>query len=56
MKTRARAALTCAVLLHVMASVSTTFANESSERGGNYSTADVQVDVDAAKEEAKYES
>jgi len=24
--------------------------------GGNYSTADVQVDVDAAKEEAKYES
>jgi len=39
-----------------MASVSTTFANESSERGGNYSTDEIRVEADAAKEEAKYES
>ena len=56
MKTRARTALTCVILLHIAASSSLVFANESSERGGDYSTADVQVEADAAKEEAKYES
>lgn len=54
MKTRARAALTCAVLLHVMGVSGTVWANEGTQEA--VSTADIHVEADAAKEEAKYES
>lgn len=54
MKTRARATLTCAVLLHLMGVYGTVWADDGTQEA--VSTADIHVDVDVAKEEAKYES
>ena len=54
MKTSARTALTCAILLHVMGVSGTVWASEGTQEA--VSTADIHVEADAAKEEAKYES
>ena len=54
MKTRAKATLTCAVLLHVMGVSGTVWADDGKQEA--VSTADIHVEADVAKEEAKYES
>ena len=54
MKTRARAALTCAVLFHLMGVAGTVWADDGKQEA--ISTADIHVETDAAKEESKYES
>ena len=51
---RARAALTCTILLHVMGVSGTVWADDGTQEA--VSTADIHVEADAAKEEAKYES
>ena len=46
--------MTCAVLLHVIGVSGTVWANKGTQEA--VSTADIHVEADAAKEEAKYES
>ena len=54
MKIKGKSALACAVLIHLMMPVSSVWADES--QGNGVSTEDIHVEIDAAKEEAKYES
>ena len=56
MRRKTKSALTCAVLLHLMIPYSTVYAHEGTHQEGAYTTRDIQVETDAAKEEAKYES
>lgn len=48
--------LTCAVCAWLSAPICTAWAEENSGGGDSLSTADIHVEADAAKEEAKYES
>ena len=47
--------LTCAIMTWLAMPVYTVWADDGTQ-GGSVSTADINVDADAAKEEAKYES
>ena len=56
MRRKTKSALTCAVLLHLMIPYHAVYAHEGTHQEGAYTTRDIQVETDAAKEEAKYES
>ena len=56
MRGKTKSALTCAVLLHLMIPYHAVYAHEGTHQEGAYTTRDIQVETDAAKEEAKYES
>ena len=48
--------LTCAIMTWLAMPAYTVWADDGTQGGGSVSTADIHVDADAAKEEAKYES